>query len=121
MKTVLVVDDELAITELLRAILEAEGYRVIAAANGLEALATLASADADLVITDLMMPILGGQELCRRLQADRSRAAPPVVLMSAVGEALAGAGLSYQGFLAKPFQIDEVLRVVAALIGKASR
>jgi two-component system chemotaxis response regulator CheY len=119
MKTVLVVDDELAIADMLRATLEEEGYHVMIGANGREALDLLATDGADLVISDLMMPGLDGQSLYRALKADPRHAAMPIVLMSAVGDALLEKGLAHDGFLTKPFHIDEALRLVERLIGKA--
>lgn len=119
MKTILVIDDELAIAEMLHAILEGEGYAVAIAANGQEALEHLASAPAELILSDLMMPILDGRNLARALKADPAYRAIPIVLMSAVGESLVGSGVDYQGFLKKPFHLAEVLELVERLIGKA--
>jgi CheY-like chemotaxis protein len=116
MKTVLVVDDELAIAEMLCAILEGEGYDVVIASNGRDALATLARTPADLVISDIMMPFLNG--LARALRSDPAYAKLPIVLMSAVGQALVHDDVSYDDFLAKPFSIDGVLELVERLIGK---
>ena len=68
-RRILVVDDEPAITKLLRRVLEGEGHEVVVAADGLGALDRLSKRCADLVVLDLDMPRLGGFEVCRRLKA----------------------------------------------------
>jgi CheY-like chemotaxis protein len=111
---VLVVDDERPIRELLTVALREAGYRVATATDGREALARVAEGSPGLVITDVMMPVLGGAELCRRLRVMPETASLPIVLMSAVeGEGVPAA----DAFLKKPFDHDEVERLVARLIG----
>jgi two-component system, chemotaxis family, chemotaxis protein CheY len=118
MKTVLVVDDELAIAEMLCAILEEEGYDVVTVSNGQDALTSLAHAPVDLVISDIMMPFLNGKEFARALRSDSAYAKLPIVLMSAVSMALVDDDVSYDVFLPKPFSVDGVLELVDRLIGK---
>jgi CheY-like chemotaxis protein len=118
MKTILVVDDELVIAEMLRTVLEDEGYRVVTAANGRAGLAALASSIPDLVLTDLMMPILDGQELARTMKASTTYAMIPIVAMSAVGQHPARDKSLFQGFLSKPFNLEVILALVERLIGK---
>jgi CheY-like chemotaxis protein len=118
MKTVLVVDDELAIADMLCVVLEGEGYRVVTASNGQVALASLTMTRPDMVLCDLMMPLLDGQELCRAMKSDPQYQAIPIILMSAVGDSLISAATQHDGFIGKPFDIDEVLALVERLIGK---
>ena len=121
MKTVLVVDDELAIADMLRVVLEGEGYQVVTASNGQAALASLATTRPDLVLCDLMMPLLDGQELCRAMKSDPQYQAVPIVLMSAVGDSLISPDTPYDQFIGKPFDIDQVLALVEQMIGKPNQ
>ena len=115
MPTILVVDDEEPIAELLRAVLEDAGYRVISAADGQEALERLAEAHPALVLSDVMMPHLDGRALARALHADPALRAIPLVLLSALGAASV-AGVPHAAFVAKPFELDGLLATVARLL-----
>ena len=79
-QTVLVVDDEAAIAEALRARLSSEGFRVLIAGDGPQALELAGAEDPDLVVLDLMLPGMDGLEVCRRLQAGRW---VPVLMLTA--------------------------------------
>lgn len=116
MTLILVVDDEVSIIDLLSAFLEEEGYQVITANNGQEGLNRLASARPDVVISDVMMPVLDGRELCRRMQADRHYKSIPIVLMSAIRTASSLNGCNYAALLKKPFELNEVLQTIALLV-----
>jgi two-component system chemotaxis sensor kinase CheA len=84
-RTVLVVDDQFTVRELQRSILEAAGYRVATAGDGLAALQQLtADADIDLVVTDLEMPEMGGLELLRRVRDEPALASLPVVVVTSL-------------------------------------
>ena len=87
MLTILVVDDEFGIGEVLEAILTDEGYRVVTAINGHHALERLAGNRIDLVLSDLMMPVMDGAVLFKALQADARYAGIPFVLMCSLPEA----------------------------------
>lgn len=115
MTTVLVVDDESSIVEVLTTLLEDEGYHVVTARNGEEGLASLATSQPEVVLCDVMMPVLDGREMCQRMQANPLYRSIPVVLMSAVSAAAKLAGCNYTMLLAKPFDLEEVINVVAAL------
>ena len=105
----LVVDDERYIVDLLRELLEADGYRVRSAGDGVAALDEVGRGAPDLVITDVMMPRLGGIELADRL---RERGIPTIVMSAAIS-AVDDPCLV---FLPKPFDIDHLLAVVASTI-----
>ena len=110
---ILIVDDERPIRELLTALLRDAGYRTETAANGAEALARIGERRPDLVISDLMMPVLGGADLCRRLKGAPATATLPFVLMSAVRQdPTAGA----DALLGKPFDLDAVEAAVRGLL-----
>jgi len=113
-RTVLVVDDEFGVAEVLDAILTDEGYRVITATNGRQALARIAEQRPDLVLLDYMMPILDGVAVLRALSADPAADGLPVVVMSALPEeAISTETGRYAAFLRKPFQIRTVLAAIS--------
>jgi CheY-like chemotaxis protein len=112
----LVVDDEPGIAEVLTWFLEAEGHEVESATNGAEALERVAEQTPDLVLCDVMMPVLDGVTLVDRLRADARWAALPVVLMTAVVASVpARVHEKISGLLQKPFTLDSVVE----LIGRA--
>ncbi|MBA2392198.1 MAG: response regulator [Ktedonobacteraceae bacterium] len=115
MTTVLVVDDESSIVEVLTTLLEEEGYHVVSACNGEEGLACLARAQPEIVLCDVMMPVLDGREMCKRMQANPLYRSIPIVLMSAISAATKLVGCNYTMFLAKPFDLEEVITAVATL------
>jgi CheY-like chemotaxis protein len=112
--TVLVVDDEPDIRYLLRVTLEMAGYGVVEAAHGEAALEHVRRAQPQLVLTDRMMPRMGGGELIRRLRGDESTKAIPIVMISGTHSDEPGADAS----LAKPFNTAELIVLVDRLIGR---
>lgn len=110
MRRLLVVDDELAILEALQEVLSSEGYAVSTASNGAEGLKRAAEEPPDLVLLDLMMPVMDGWEMLRRMKEDTRLQHVPVIVMSA-GRVLAGE-LKGLHFLAKPFDLDRLLVLV---------
>lgn len=119
MTTILVVDDELAVADLLKVVLEAEGYRVLLAQHGREGLARLAEDRPALVLCDLMMPIMDGAALCRAMRQNPAYQAIPFVIMSArhYPPTRGDGGCDYTAFLAKPFGLDNMLALVTRLAG----
>ncbi len=119
MATILVVDDEEPIVALLREILEEEGHTVFAAYNGRDGLALARQVDPDLVLSDVMKPLMDGVHLSRMLHADGERAVS-VILMSAAGPpdtAKTGAAAFLSKpftILSKPFTIVRVIALIAA-------
>ena len=111
---VLVVDDEPEIRYLLAVTLELAGYAVIEAPHGDAALENARRAQPQLVITDRMMPVMGGSELIKRLRADVDMARIPIILLtgSSGGEPHADA------VLMKPFEHDELIELVDRLTGR---
>ena len=113
---VLVVDDELRYLRLLRFNLESSGYRVIAAATGKEAVQAAASLNPDLVLLDLMLPVLDGYEVCRRI---REFSPVPIIMVTARGEVLdkvRGLKLGADDYITKPFSADELLARVETVL-----
>lgn len=119
MLTILVVDDEFGIGEVLEAILTDEGYRVVTAINGHHALERLAGNRIDLVLSDLMMPVMDGAVLFKSLQADTRYAGIPFVLMCSLPEPnISDRIKGYTAFLHKPFRVDDVLETVEKVLGR---
>lgn len=110
---VLVVDDDPEILEAICDILDAEGYRVAQARNGLEALDRVRAERPEVILLDLMMPVMDGHAFARALRA-RGNGAIPIVVISADGNAHRATALGARGFLSKPFDIDSLLFQVAA-------
>jgi CheY-like chemotaxis protein len=119
MGTVLVVEDEFGIAELIEAVLEDEGYRVLTAVNGRQGLEVLAGERPNLVFLDYMMPVMDGASMLRAMAANPLLDGIPVVMMSAMPEARVAERCSgYRGFLHKPFRISEVVTLAERLISK---
>ena len=114
-RLLLVVEDESPIREVVRAVLEDEGYRVVTVPDGQAALAALAAERYDLVLSDMMMPRLDGAGLVRAMHADPNHRDIPVILMSA---ATGGAvrDIPHAAFIAKPFDLDELLQTVVRVL-----
>ncbi|MBI3628356.1 MAG: response regulator [Candidatus Rokubacteria bacterium] len=118
---VLVVDDEREFLDTLADYLEGQGYAVARAAGGDEALACVRRDPPDAVLLDIRMPGVNGLEVLRRLRRDRP--AVPVVMLTGVDdEALARSALQIGAldYVRKPFDPDQLNRVVLAAIGRAS-
>jgi DNA-binding NtrC family response regulator len=121
-KTVLIVDDEFGIAEVLEAILDKAGYRVVTAINGKQGLARLEEARPDVVLLDMMMPILDGPGMLRAMQANATFRDIPVIMMSSLTEAaVAESGLSCFAFLRKPFRSARMTETIARAIDSISK
>jgi CheY-like chemotaxis protein len=114
---VLVIDDDMAMLELLASVLDDEGYSVRTASGGVQGLSLLEEKPPGLVLLDWMMPTMRGDEVLRRIKAGRFRHIP-VVILSANGDAKALIAEGADAFIAKPFDIDDLLSCVANYIGR---
>jgi two-component system, OmpR family, response regulator len=118
--TILLVDDEDALQKLLTYPLEREGYRVVAARDGQEALDRFASEQPDLVVLDIMLPKIDGLEVCKRL---RAKSTVPIIMLTARDDELdkvVGLELGADDYITKPFSIREFRSRVRALLRRAS-
>ncbi|MEI7038179.1 response regulator [Fulvimonas yonginensis] len=117
MRTVLVVDDEYGVAEVLEALLQDEGYRVVTAINGRQGLDRAIETPPDLILLDVMMPIMGGAAMLEALRAHPALGQVPVVLMSSLDEAAVRESChGYRAFLRKPFRMAEVLVLLERLL-----
>jgi DNA-binding response OmpR family regulator len=118
-ETILVVDDEPHIIELAELYLENEGYRVVSAADGMEALAKIKSERPALVVLDLMLPELDGWEVCRRVRADSSLAIIMLTARSDDVDKIVGLELGADDYVTKPFNPRELVARVKAVLRRA--
>jgi CheY-like chemotaxis protein len=114
MVRVLVVDDESNMRFLIRMILEGAGYEVVEAAHGAAALQRVKESRVDLVVTDLMMPVMTGRELVVKLRADPATASIPIMVVSANSSTVS---TSADAVLGKPFEPFALLEAAGALAG----
>jgi two-component system, OmpR family, phosphate regulon response regulator PhoB len=120
---ILIVEDEEALTLLLRYNLEAAGYDVDTVARGDEADVRLKERSPDLVILDWMLPGLSGIELCRRLRARPDTRQLPIIMLTARGEEserVRGLSTGADDYIVKPFSVPELLARVSALLRRSS-
>jgi DNA-binding response OmpR family regulator len=109
---VLVVEDDREIRDVVAQILELAGYRVDTAADGVAGLARIERGAVDLVVLDLMLPMLDGLELCRRIRSQRDGVYLPVIMLTALDEPSqrhTGFAAGADDYLSKPFDADDLL------------
>jgi phosphate regulon transcriptional regulator PhoB len=120
---VLIVEDEPDIRDLLAWHLEREGYRVARSGDGAQALREIATQPPDLILLDLMLPGMGGLEVCRRLRQDPATAALPVIMLTAKGDEVdrvVGLEVGADDYIVKPFSPKEVLARVRAVLRRTA-
>src|SRR5256885_9902173 len=119
--TILLVDDEDSVRKVLAFPLERDGYAVVQAADGEEALRQFAEEPIDLVVLDIMLPRLDGLEVCKRLRATST---VPIIMLTARDDELdkvIGLELGADDYITKPFSIREFRSRVRALLRRARR
>jgi CheY-like chemotaxis protein len=121
-KRILLADDEEDIKTVVTMFLQSEGYEVATAFDGLDALEKIRSEKPDLILLDIMMPVLDGYEVCKRLKADPQTANIPIVMLSAaahttsISRALSAGAVDY---IVKPFEPEKLVeRIQQVLAGK---
>jgi CheY-like chemotaxis protein len=120
MSRVLVIDDDPDLGRVVRRVLELEGYDVVLSDDGLRGLAAAQRQRPDVIVLDLMMPVMDGYQVLEQLQNDPRTRDIPVVVLSAVAldetrERVEAAGAS--AFLTKPFEPDQLSRALSSVIG----
>jgi len=119
---VLIVEDERDIRDLVLFHLEREGFQVSSASSGEEALRQVRHASPDLVLLDLMLPAMGGLEVCRKLRQDPATVALPIVMLTAKSDEVdrvLGLELGADDYIVKPFSPKELLARVRAVLRRA--
>jgi DNA-binding response OmpR family regulator len=120
-RTILVVDDEKKLRDMLQVYLEQEGYRVVEAANGREALYVARYEKPDLIILDLMMPEMGGYDFMRTYSKE---ADTPVIMLTAKleeGDKVLGLELGADDYVTKPFSVRELIARVRAVMRRGQK
>ncbi len=120
-QTILVIDDEVKLREMVRLYLEREGYRVVEAANGSDALFVARYEKPDLVLLDLMMPKMGGYDFLRLFKQESD--SPIIILTAKMEESdkVAGLELGADDYVTKPFGIQELIARVRAVLRRAGQ
>ncbi len=119
-RRILIVDDELGIISAVKDALEAEGFNALSARNGVEALDIIDNEPIDLIILDIIMPVMDGFEVCRRV---RKRSKIPIIMLSARQSAedkVQCLNLGGDDYVSKPFDMDELIARVRAALRRAS-
>ncbi|MCL5961730.1 MAG: response regulator [Chloroflexi bacterium] len=117
-KSVMVVEDDLDLLDLIAVILTEEGYRVVPATDGRDALAKVAKEMPALILLDVWMPVMDGPEFLARFRRMYDHATPIVLLTAAEEGRIADAEIQAEGHLSKPFDLDELLRCVAVYVSE---
>jgi len=121
---ILVVDDEVYIVHILDFSLGMEGYEVVTALDGEEALAKAAEHKPDLVVLDIMMPKMDGYETCKRLKAHESTRAIPVILLSAKGRNVdqkLGFEVGAEEYITKPFSPRKLVERINSILNNGAQ
>jgi len=123
-KTILVVDDDLRTLKLVGLVLNQEGYDVVAADSGEEALEKARAQDPDLIVLDVLMPGLNGYEVAQQLRADPATAGVPILMLTAksdLNDRMTGFEVGADDYLTKPFHRDELVARVESVLHLAER
>jgi two-component system phosphate regulon response regulator PhoB len=124
METVLIVDDELDVVDLLVYHLKKAGFRTLAAADGVSALNKARNEPPSLIILDLMLPQLDGNEVCRQLKTDSRTRSIPILMLTAKAEEtdrVVGLELGADDYVVKPFSPREVVLRVRSILRRAGK
>jgi CheY-like chemotaxis protein len=113
-QTILIVDDEFGLAEMLRDMLRESGFEVTLAINGRLALEILHEGKVDLVLTDMMMPVMDGAELAAAMRSDERHRRTPIIMMTSLPAALSRSQGLFDAILRKPFTPDHLLDTMAA-------
>ncbi|MDA8218034.1 MAG: response regulator [Dehalococcoidales bacterium] len=116
-KAVLVVDDDIELLGMVETLLDWVGYRVIAAREGREALEKVAQEMPAMILLDMKMPGMDGWAFARAFRARYGRLAPIVVLTAAEDARARAEEIGAEGYLGKPFEIEDLVRIVERHIG----
>ena len=117
-RTVVVADDDPAWRLLVRLLLEPQGYRLVEACNGVDALNAVQTFTPLVLVLDLMMPRMGGLEVCQRLRANGARPLPGIIVITATDDVASlpsSADIGADQLLTKPFDLTKLLRAVEKL------
>jgi CheY-like chemotaxis protein len=115
--SILIVDDEFGLAEMLRDMLRDSGFEVTLAINGRLALEILKEGKVDLVLTDMMMPVMDGAELAAAMRRDENYRDTPIILMTSLPTALPKESRLFDAVLRKPFTPELLLETIVGCLG----
>lgn len=123
-RKILVVDDEVALLEVMKTSLEIEGFDVVTAMSGEIGLVSAVVDEPDIILLDIMMPDIDGWEICERLRSDRRTKYIPIIMLTALGEThhiVKGFEYGADDYIAKPFNSAELFARIKSVLLKASK
>jgi CheY-like chemotaxis protein len=120
-QSILIVDDEFGLAEMLREMLRESGFEVTLAINGRLALEILEEGKVDLVLTDMMMPVMDGPDLAAAIRRDHRHRDTPIIMMTSLPTARPQPDGLFDAVLRKPFTPDLLLETMASCLGDGSR
>ena len=124
MAKILVIDDDVAINELIKINLELQGYQVLQAYNGIEGFALAKQEAPSLIVLDVMMPEVDGFTVAQRIRQAEEISDTPIIMLTALSELnnkVNGFNIGVDDYLTKPFEIDELIVRVRALLKRSSQ
>lgn len=119
--TVLVIDDDTAIREMLVQMLEEAGHQTLEAADGAEGLEVARSERPDVIILDVMMPRLNGFDCAAALKADPEYRHIPIIMLTVIDDAQRAFGLGVEAYMTKPFEEEKIISEIRRLLNKRSQ
>jgi two-component system phosphate regulon response regulator PhoB len=122
-QTVLIIEDERSLSEVLTYNLEKEGFRVVTAADGQDGLRKAQATSPDLVVLDLMLPVIDGLQVCRQLRADSRTQHIRILMLTARSEEvdeIVGFNMGADDYVTKPFKLKPLIHRIKALVRRAS-
>jgi DNA-binding response OmpR family regulator len=123
-RKILVIDDETIIAETVTLILQSRGYEVISAPNGAEGLIKVKDEHPDLILLDIMMPVMNGHDTCARLKADRNTKKIPVIMFTGQSErdaVLKAYQIGANDYILKPFTMVTLLTKINQQFGRSEK
>ena len=118
--TVLVIEDEIAVSEVITAALEDEGYRILTAGDGQDALQTVQREPPDAIVLDLRLPNVDGWQVVRWCRAHPATTAIPIIVVSGVRDALQDGDIKSLVFVEKPFDLDVLIALVEDAVSSSA-
>lgn len=122
-KRILIVDDEMHIRELIKFNLEKNGFKTLQAADGKEAVELAKERQVDLIVLDLMLPVMDGFEVCKEIRKDTVIGNTPIIMLTAKGEEIdkiVGLEIGADDYMTKPFSVRELVARVKAQLRRSS-
>ena len=119
-KTIMVVDDEPLTVKVVKDLFESEGYKVITASGGKDAIKILKKSKADLILLDIMMPGMDGWDVCEKIKADKNTEKIPIIFLTAKDDTVSKSmgSLASSDYVTKPFDNKDLIQRVKRVISK---